>query len=68
MTYFQQLHPWCVIRILPDNQHQIILRFRRRDDAVAYLQALRQSAINVAFAIIFDADTVKTSSENSTLN
>lgn len=68
MTYFEQLHPWCIIRVLPDHQHQTVARFRRRDDAVAYLQVLRQSSVNVALAIIFDIHTVKTSLENQPLS
>ncbi|AFY33119.1 hypothetical protein [Calothrix sp. PCC 7507] len=71
MTYFQQLHPWCIIRVLSneklDNagvisgvqQSDVVARFRRRDDAVAYLQVLPHSSKNIKFLIIFDVQGVK---------
>ncbi|MEH2181066.1 hypothetical protein [Nostoc sp.] len=68
MTYFQQLHPWCIIRVLSNEQvsdnagvnygvqqSNVIARFRHRDDAVAYLQVLQHHSIkNINFLIIFD--------------
>lgn len=67
MTYHQQLHPWCVIRIFPDNQNSIVARFRRRDDAVAYLQVLQNSIINTKFMVIFDVQGVQKSPDNQAL-
>lgn len=54
MTYSKQIRPWCIIRTLPNNQLIVMARFRRRDDAVAYLQVLQNLLKNVAFTIIFD--------------
>jgi hypothetical protein len=31
MTYFEKLHPWCIIRPLPNLQRRIIARCRRRN-------------------------------------
>ncbi|MEM1394378.1 MAG: hypothetical protein AAGG00_13995 [Cyanobacteria bacterium P01_H01_bin.150] len=74
MTYSKQLHPWCIIRILTNKEKldnakfsnvghksNIVARFRRRDDAVAYLQVLRGSIKNIKnieFLIIFDLQGV----------
>jgi len=33
--YRTQLHPWCIIRLLPDAQRITIARFRKRNDADA---------------------------------
>jgi hypothetical protein len=81
MSYLRQLHPWCVIRILPNQQQlddasvlssspqsSVVARFRRRDDAVAYLQVLQKSTKNIKFLIIFDMQGVQNPSENDALN
>lgn len=54
MTYLEKLNPWCVVRLLPSMQHQIVARFRRRSDAEAHLQILhRLIPGGVTFTIIF---------------
>lgn len=53
MTYLEKLNPWCVVRLLPSMQHQIVARFRRRTDAEAHLQILHRLIPGVAFTIIF---------------
>ncbi|MBD2666205.1 hypothetical protein [Richelia sinica] len=67
MTYSEQLHPWCIIRDLTNQEYIIVSRFRRRNDAVAYLQVLRQANKKIAFAIVFYAP-LKTSLKPQTLN
>jgi hypothetical protein len=42
MTYKTQLFPWCIIRPQSNMQQTIVARFRRRNDAEAHLQILRQ--------------------------
>ncbi|MBD1805097.1 hypothetical protein H6F98_06485 [Microcoleus sp. FACHB-SPT15] len=54
MTYFEKLHPWCIIRPLPNLQRRIIARCRRRNDAEAHLQVLRRLMPTVPFEIVFD--------------
>lgn len=54
MTYLDQLHPWCIIRLLPDLQRRVIARFRRRNDAEAHLRVLRQNAPRIQYEIVFD--------------
>jgi hypothetical protein len=68
MTYFERLHPWCIVRNLPNNNYTVVARFRHRDDAVAYLQVLRQSHQNIAFAIIFQRQTAENILINQALN
>ncbi|MBW4558749.1 MAG: hypothetical protein KME59_23040 [Trichormus sp. ATA11-4-KO1] len=64
MTYFEQLKPWCIVRDIPNQENIIVTRFRRRDDAVAYLQVLKQSGRDIALKIIFQAQNVKMPQEN----
>jgi hypothetical protein len=59
MTYFKQLHPWCVTRRSRNQEPLVVARFRRRDDAVAYLQVLQRSVKDIVLAICFDAQAVK---------
>lgn len=54
MTYYQQLHPWCIVRFLPNLQQAIVARFRRRNDAEAHLRVLRQQGSTAEYSIVFD--------------
>lgn len=54
MSYLDKLHPWCIVRHLPNLQNPIVARFRRRNDAEAHLQVLRRLMPNAQFSIIFD--------------
>lgn len=54
MTYFNQLHPWCIIRPLPNLQSVVVARFRRRSDAQAHLQILKRMVAGATYEIIFD--------------
>lgn len=54
MTYFEKLHPWCIIRQLPNLQRRIVARTRRRNDAEAHLQILRKLTPDIAYEIVFD--------------
>jgi hypothetical protein len=54
MSYKTQLHPWSIIRLLPDMQSRVIIRFRRRNDAEAHLQILRANNPSASYEIIFD--------------
>lgn len=57
MTYSSLLHPWCIIRKLPDTKQLVVARFRRKSDAVAHLQVLQLLVKNIPFEIIFDVQT-----------
>ena len=54
MTYHQQLHPWCIVRLLSSMQQRVVARFRRRNDAEAHLRILCQQAPSLHYDIIFD--------------
>jgi hypothetical protein len=54
MSYFEQLHPWRIIKLLPNLQCCVVARFRRRSDAEAHLQVLRRLIPSVTYTIIFD--------------
>jgi hypothetical protein len=54
MSYFDKLHPWCIVRHLPNLQNPIVARFRRRNDAEAHLQILQRLMPDAQFSIVFD--------------
>ncbi|MGB6301199.1 MAG: hypothetical protein WBF90_34170 [Rivularia sp. (in: cyanobacteria)] len=57
MTYFKQLHPWCIVRTLPSKECITVARFRRREDALAYLQVLQRKTNNTDFLVTFNHQT-----------
>lgn len=54
MSYYDRLHPWCIIHHLPAMQRVVAARFRRRSDAEAHLKILRQLAPTAHYTLIFD--------------
>ncbi|MBD0346940.1 MAG: hypothetical protein ICV63_19360 [Coleofasciculus sp. Co-bin14] len=54
MTYFERLHPWCIIRPLPNLQRLIVARCRRRNDAESHVRLLRRLMPNIRYEIVFD--------------
>lgn len=65
MSYFEQLHPWAIIRPLLNQQPIVVARFRRRPDAEAHLQILQGMLPAVPFKIVFDAPSASTDSTSS---
>lgn len=55
MTYFEKLHPWCLIRLLPNCQRIVVARFRNRNDADEHLRVLQRLVKHRTFVIIFDS-------------
>ena len=55
MTYFERLHPWCLIRLLPNCQRIVVARFRKRNDADEHLRVLQRLVKHRTFVIIFDS-------------
>jgi hypothetical protein len=53
-NYWQRLHPWCIIRLLPKMQRIVVQRFRSRAQADEYLKALRRTFPNAIHEIVFD--------------
>jgi hypothetical protein len=54
MTYQQQLNPWVIHKLLPNLNQFTVSRFRRRNDAEAYLKVLKQTQPHSQFTITFD--------------
>jgi len=63
VTYFNLLHPWCIIRQLPNLQRLVVARFRRRIDAESHLQIISRLIPNVTYEIIFDPAPEKKDSD-----
>lgn len=55
MNYQEQLKPWVVYQITSDLQRQVVIRFRRRNDADSYLKVLTQTRANAQFIVAFDS-------------
>ncbi len=60
MSYYDQLHPWVVYRLLPNCQTIAVARFRRRNDAEMYLIAVRQLVRQARWVIAFDPALIST--------
>jgi hypothetical protein len=54
MSYQEKLNPWVISKLLPNMSQLTVNRFRRRNDADAYLKVLKQMNPHAKFAITFD--------------
>jgi hypothetical protein len=54
MLYRDRLHPWCIIRLLPNARTIIVARFRRRNNAEAHMKVLRRMKPDAIYQIMFD--------------
>jgi hypothetical protein len=54
MNYQDQLNPWVVHQLLPNLQQQALARFRRRNEADAYLKAMQQMRPYSRYAVVFE--------------
>lgn len=54
-NYREQLHPWTIVRLLPDLQRVVVARFRRRGDAEGHLKVLRRLNPEAIYLIVFGA-------------
>lgn len=59
-TYYDRLHPWCIIRHLPNLQRTTIARFRHCNHAEAHLLVLRQLTPNATYSLIFEMENAQT--------
>jgi hypothetical protein len=55
MKYQEQLNPWVIHQLLPDLTQSVVIRFRRRSEAEAYLRVIRQLRPKSKFAIAFES-------------
>ncbi|MDY7015668.1 MAG: hypothetical protein SVX43_19155 [Cyanobacteriota bacterium] len=54
MSYFERLHPWCIVRSLPNLRRIIVARFRRRNDAIAHLEVLQRLVPHATLTLVFE--------------
>lgn len=64
MSYFNQLHPWAIVRLMPKLQSIVVARFRRRPDAEAHLRILQQMIPAVSYQIIYDMQPEPTNEDS----
>ena len=57
MTYQTKLHPWCIVRQLPEMKRVIVDRFHHYQDADARVKFLRRQKPNSEFFVLFSPDT-----------
>jgi hypothetical protein len=58
MSYAELLHPWCIVRHLPNLQRLTVARFRRRNDALAHMQVLQRLVPGISCSVIFEPPAV----------
>lgn len=54
MKYHAQLTPWVIYQVASEDTRHPISRFRRRNDADAYLKVLSHTKPNSEFVVAFD--------------
>ncbi|MCY7285486.1 MAG: hypothetical protein LH679_19045 [Cyanobacteria bacterium CAN_BIN43] len=57
MTYRDHLHPWCIVRLLPEARSTVVARFRDRTDAEAHLKLLNQLTPAATYQVFFEPIT-----------
>jgi|JI91814CRNA_FD_contig_81_919347_length_908_multi_4_in_0_out_0_1 hypothetical protein len=57
MKYQAQLTPWIVYQVESDSLRNPINRFRRRNDADAYIKVLRNTKPQCDFTVAFDSES-----------
>jgi len=58
MTYQQQLSPWVIHQLQPDLTQSVVSRFRRRNEAEAYLKTIQRIRPTLNFAITFETTAI----------
>jgi hypothetical protein len=57
MTYRDHLHPWCIVRLLPEARSTVVARFRDRTDAETHLKLLNQLTPSATYRVLFEPTT-----------
>jgi hypothetical protein len=65
MTYQQQLSPWVIHQLQPDLSQSIVSRFRRRNEAEAYLKTIQRIRPTLNFVITFETAVAERPAANS---
>lgn len=53
-VYRHRLHPWCIVRLLPNMQRAVVSRKRQRNTAEQYLNALKRLHPAASYVLVFD--------------
>jgi hypothetical protein len=61
MSYFERLHPWCIVRSWPNLRRITVARFRRRNDAIAHLEVLQRLVPHATLTLVFETPVVSQS-------
>ena len=57
MKYQAQLTPWVIFQIAAEDTRHPVSRFRRRNDADAYMNVLNNTKPNSKFIVAFDTES-----------
>ncbi len=57
MNYQDQLSPWVVYQLVSDSERQLVQRYRRRNNADAYVKLMAQTQPHISFVVAFDASS-----------
>jgi len=57
MTYQDHLHPWCIVRLLPEARSTVVARFCDRTNAEAHLKLLNQLTPSATYQVFFEPMT-----------
>ncbi|MGB3240858.1 MAG: hypothetical protein WBB29_21410 [Geitlerinemataceae cyanobacterium] len=53
-VYRHRLHPWCIVRLLPNMQRAVVSRNRQRNAAEHHLGALKRLHPAASYVLVFD--------------
>jgi hypothetical protein len=57
MKYQAQLTPWVIYQVAAEETRHLVSRFRRRNDADAYMKVLVNTKPNSKFIVAFDTES-----------
>ena len=64
MPYKERLHPWVLVRLLPNLQQITVAQYRSRSDADGHLQVIRRLMPNAKFEVMFNPELSAKHQEN----
>ncbi len=60
----ERLHPWVLVRLLPNLQQITVAQYRSRSDADGHLQVIRRLMPNAKFEVMFNPELLPKHQEN----
>lgn len=58
-SYIEQLHPWCVVQLLPNLQNRVVARFRCCSHAEEYVHSIRPLLPTRTYKIVFEPPSTR---------